>query len=598
MNAARTLSVALALTLGACSGGQVQRPAATVVSAGPRYAPGELHLHALEWTAEAVGARTPGLPDGVPVAGGLRLRGELALQRVDGRPGETLLALWFTRLDEHELVALGEPIAVDGAGLVGVPVTVALADDGTLTRAWYPPEAPSLLRHVMGGLLARLDLRAAAAGARTVPVAHGIGEAVYTGEAGKLQRTLQRLVRFDAAQGAAQGAALAGGVAAIDFDDRGALSSLVAEERVRAEADGFASEDRFSLIRVAVVPGELLPRPELERMLAIDPAAPPDPTEAEQVLAQRFAEDMDLHGVARGVQNLDNGLLPYAGDITQMVGLLRGWPERTPEVAALARKARSSFGRGMVFDLLATASTTESQASFRALLADPVAAPPGERAGLFQRFVLMARPDSASGWFVLDHYDAADDAQRPALLYPAGALAGRLRDADPWVAGLLHERLLTALAEDTTREGRIAALAGLGNAAWSEDRGRVLAHLDDPDEQVRLAAIEALRELPGEDTTQALFAALADPEPRVAAQALASLHERQLGPADSARLAALVDGSPLPGELQQGLLAALGERLGDDPDVPEALRRLAAVSEDASLRARVGRLLARQADPS
>lgn len=593
----RAQGLALACLLSGCPSGQVDQRPTQALAQGSRYAVGELHLHAIEWTAQALGSRTQGLPDGLPVAGGLRLRGELALQRVAGRPGETLLALWFTRLDEHELVALGESVAFDAAGLIDVPVTVALAEDGSLTRAWYPSAAPSLLRHVMGGLLVRLDLRAAATGPRIIPVAHGLAEAVYSGEAGRLRRGLRGLVRLDAASTGAPGSATIVGATELGFDDRGALETLVAEEQVRSEDDGFASEDRFRLIRTRVLAGELLARPDLEHMLAVDPSAPRDTGEAEQMMARRFAEGMDLAGLALAVQDIDNGLLPPAGEVTRAVGLLRGWPELTPEVGALAARARSSHGRRLVFDLLAAAGTPEAQQMLRTLIADPTAAPERERPTLVQRFALIQRPESATGWFVLDLYDAADGELRRALLYPLGSLARRLQASDPWVAGLLHERLLVALAAEPSGPDLIAALAGLGNAGRPDDRGRLLAYLADADDDVRWTAIDALRELPGDDTTQALFAALTDRAPRVAARALALLHGRHLGPDDSVRLAALVDGRPLSPTLQTGLVAALTDRIADDPEVPAALRRLALASEDPRLRARIERALAAP-DPS
>lgn len=479
------------LAFGACLEDQAPAPVTTAPAGRPGFAPGELHRYAIEWSADASRERDAALP----IAGGLRLRGQLAIQRIADAGPRTRLALWFGELAQARLIALGEPIEVDAAALRGHRAFVELDEQGAVARAWLEPGAPPLFRHLMGGLVNRVDLRPTAA----------------PGGRGEARR---------------------------EVDERGALLSLLAGAPLAAADDpGLDARETLELRRVAVdtaAPIEV----DLERAIAFDPAAAPDPREVEQALAQRFADGLTLAEVGAAVRDIDNGLLPRPGFTIRAVGLLRGWPELAAQVVALALDADSLHGRRLALDLLAAASTPESQAAMRAIVGHPAAASWPELPSLVQRFALVTRPSSATGWFVLDLHDAAAGELRRALLYPLGSLAARLQGEDPWLAALLHERLLAALDAGPAGAELVAALAGLGNAGWPADAGRILAFVDDPDDAVRLAAVSALRGQQDPDSAGALAGALQDPEPQIAALARATLQERGLLAGD--------DGGPRP----------------------------------------------------
>lgn len=555
---------------------------------GPELRAGELHLYALAWQARA------GDGEAGPVGGGLSLRGQLALQAIEARAGGTLVALWFPELPERELTALGEAIEVAPELLVGPRAYAVVEADGELRRTWFEPTAPPLFRQVMGGALARIDLRGAAAGPepRVVPGLHGLAEVRYRrDDDGTVRRDLQRVVRFDALPGAPADAPAISGAAALAVDERGGLVSLAVEERavVGGDAPVFASEERFALTRVDRRAGEAIEAPDLSTMIERDAAAPPDMEEASRALSRRFAEGLTLADVAFAVGNIDNGLLPREGFVIRATGLLRGWPELADEMPALLRAAETGRGRRLVFDLLSSAGTPAAQRVLRDALAGPEAAGWPELPSLVQRLALVQRPTRETGWFAVDYYDAARasgrDELRRATLYPLGSLAGRLLAGDsPWAAVVLHARLLDALAAADDVPDRVAALAGLGNAGFAVDRERVLAYLHDEDAQVRAAAASALRRMVAPETTAALLAALRDPDDLVAAQALMAVREHLPGPAAATRLAEVVAGDAYHAALAVGLADVLAE-LPDDPAVRRALEHLAA-SEDPQARAR------------
>jgi hypothetical protein len=592
----------LCASVNAC-GGEAPTPAShetPTTAPAPTLPIGRTLVYALQWTVDSGVEPDGGSPIGLPLAGGLRIEGELHLQAVESRADGTIVAAWFDALGVRELTVNGERIEVEPAALVGPKAWFLLDGEGAVARVWFDADGGSLFRHVMAGALAHFDLRGALAGASpvVVPTGHGLSEARYAREgAGTVRRELAALVRFDAVAGVDADRAAVEGVAELALDEAGVPSRFGSDEaaKVRERDWAFSSHDRFDATRVRVEDGEpLAPPGDLSRLADHDPAAPRDTSEAERALAQRFAGEMEVQDVANAVTALDGGLLPSGGFASRATGLLRGWPERARELGPVALGA-TGHGRQLVFDLLASAGTPEAQAVMRELLErEEVQAWP-EHPLLVGRFAFVRAPTVETALFVLELHTRAraahDDELARAILYPLGSVARAIDRSDPWLGALLHARLIEVFAHAVDARTRIAATAGLGNCGRLEDRAHLLPLLRDDDDAVRMHAATALRDMIAPDATAALVAALRDPDRAVAATALDVLSDHHWGTAGSAVLAAIVIAGEHNPELDHELVNALADRMAGDPGVPAALRTLAARTSDRDLAARIARLL-------
>ena len=136
-------------------------PAAASVEAGaPTLAVGEVHRYALDWQTAAT--RKQGRTG---VSGGMTLQGELAFAALGHGPEGARVSAWFPRLPTRALDVQGQPVVIDEAALVGPRAEFIVAADGDVRRAFFTADSPPIFRELMLGVLARLDLRAASAGA-------------------------------------------------------------------------------------------------------------------------------------------------------------------------------------------------------------------------------------------------------------------------------------------------------------------------------------------------------------------------------------------------------------------------------------------------
>lgn len=596
------LGLVLVLAATACKPAAAPPQAAAVArrDQGPVMPIGRTFVYALSWTIESGFDAGAGSPLGLPLAGGLHLEGELHVQAIGEREDGTLAAIWFDALPVRELVVNGERLEVESTTLVGPRAYFVIDAEGGVPQTWFGPTTPPLFRQVMSGALARFDLRGAAAGTQVVPTGQGLAEVTYAraGEPGTVRRELQRMVRFDAFAGVDPERTDVDGVVDLVLDTDRIPLRIDGREDAAVADDGwsFGSHDRFVAVRQRVDDGTPLPVPEdLATYTEHDPSALPDPAEAERVLAQRFAGDLAVGDVADVVKALDGGLMPGRGFISQATGLLRGWPDEARGMIPIALGA-SSHGRQLAFDVLASAGTPQAQEVMRELLGrDDVRAWP-ELPLLVGRFAFVHRPTAASAQFLLAmHTDARTDGETElarAILYPLGSVGRAIERDEPWLAELLHARLVESLAQAPGPEPRMAAIAGLGNFARQDDRSHLLPLLADADAAIRANAITAMRNMVAPDTTAAILAALRDPDPGVATNAIDVLADHHFGPEGSPVLAAVVIAGDHNPEIETAMVNALSPRVADDPSVRVALRELAGRSRDRDLVARIAEIVA------
>ncbi|MEM9462968.1 MAG: HEAT repeat domain-containing protein [Myxococcota bacterium] len=605
----RKLIIPFALVAGAPACSDVPDPAeasvdddALVALPVRRLQPGRVHRYDFDWRVAAE-APTDLLGD-TPVTGGVHLVGQLQLRVYEDTPEGALVGLRFARLDTHEVLVLGHNALPDVAPLLQAEALMIVPEEGRPQQARVSPDASPIFRHLMGGVLAQLDLSRPPAGARTWtaagPTANGLAQLQYSRQGDALTRRVRDYLRFDALQGPRDD-----GLLQVDSHGRiephpeGLVDSIELEETIRLRPIDkselqFGSSTRFSLHRVA---SELdpAPAPDFGSWPVLDLLAPPDAEAAERELARRFADGLTMHEVAIAIRGATVGLAPEDGFLVRARGLLRGWPERAAELQPLLRDATSLRERAFILDLLLSADTPQSQAVAVEVLVDLYDDHTARLDQLVQHLVLLRNPTEDTLTLLEEvHALASEDGRdrlRRAVLYPIGALARQAAAPLParslYALGLLRDALTHASDPDDV----IAALAGLGNAAAPEDRDRVLALVDHEDPRVRSQAVESLRFYTDEPVTDVLVAHLDDPELGVASRALGALDRDDPEGVELARLAQAVLDDAVHPELAGALVTALTVRGPDDPRCHEALGALYLRSEDPSLRTRIRRLL-------
>jgi hypothetical protein len=548
----------------------------------------------LDWMVDA--GFEEGSPLTLPIAGGLHLVGELHVQAIGAQDGGTLAAVWFGGLDTRELMINRETLAVEPEMLVGPRAWFVLDDQGGIADAWFAPEAPALFRHVMGGVLTRIDLRGAAEGTHAVPTAHGLGNVAYVQDGDTVRRQVQSIARFDAMGGTQTGQPEIAGTYDLVVDDDGMPLRIASDERASASDEGwtFGAHDRFSATRTRIDAGVDLLAPDLAAYRHHDPAAAPDYRESEQVLAQRMSGDMMAKDIALVMTAQDGGLLPSPGFISQATGLLRGWPDEAWSIVPDILAAQS-HGRQLGFDVLSSAGTPEAQQVMCELLARDDVRGWEELPLLVGRFAFVRRPTSATVYFALGMHTWArtsgDEMLAQAMLYPLGSLARHVERDDPWLAELVHARLVAEHASARDIDDRTAAIAGLGNHGRASDEDLLLGMLVDDDERIRASAVTALRDFETHEVTEAMVVALGDRERAVAMRALDILDRRLEGAEGAARLAEIASVGAHNPELALSMANKLALRVQEHPSVRQALAQVASRTEDRELAMRIADLL-------
>ena len=491
-------------------------------SRAPSLRVGDRHTYELAWHADATRRR-----DGSGISGALDLEGELTVSVLSSGPEGTRLSLSFASLRRHELRAQNLPIELDPVLLLGRRAELLVGEHGDVHRAFFDPADPPVFRELMTGVIARLDLRGSAPGepTRTIRSGHGLVEATYREDGDHVvTRELSQVLRFDTAPGTAVPADALVATGRIELDADRVPTRIELVDSVDLPGDnGIIADDRFTLTRIGVDRSDAAPMAD---PIEIDPTAAPDMAAAAREVDRQYAAEVTRQDLSIALMAADGGLQPAAGEFSQAVAYLRGWPERTDEVSAMVMRADGG-GRQLGFDMLAAAGTLQAQAAMRELLSQPEARTWPERMVLVQRFAFVAAPTADSGEFLLALADAADEAGDHELhrgaLHVMGVVAQRVDDL--WLAERLHARLVT-LAADEDGFLRAGAIAGLGNAKRPDDVARLLLATTDGDSDVRIEAVSGLRHWPRRDATTALLDALADEDRAVASVALDVLRKR------------------------------------------------------------------------
>ncbi|MFO0635995.1 MAG: HEAT repeat domain-containing protein [Nannocystaceae bacterium] len=577
-----TLLLTLALT-SSCASPMTPRPTPAGRAEGPSTAaiapvlrPGELHRYALQWRTH--GARRRGAAE---IDGGLELRGELVVTALGREQGGTRVALWFTALEQAEIAVQGQAVPLDPALLLHQRAEIVVADDGDVRRARFADDAAPVLRELMTGVIARLDMRGATGPelARQVRGGLGLAQVHYTPVAdGTIARSLDTLVRFDIAPDLAVGREALQSQGTLELDPERVPVRIELHDAVGLDDDGLAADDRFTLTRTAVE-RTAVPAP-IEGGVEIDPTAAADAAAVQQALDRQFAAETTMADVQQVLVTIDGGVLPRQGETSRALAYLRGWPEQLPVLAPQIHAAGDG-GRQLGFDMLAGVGTPQAQALMVALLRDEAIATSPSYPLLLQRFAFVDAPTRDSAEFLLERLARADATatERAAVLHPLGSVARRLTDAA--LSERMHGALVAASAERDA-DIRAAAISGLGNARRRDDLARLQRAATDEDPGVRTEAVAALRThvVPGASAT--LLAALADPDRGVADRALTVLHQRHLDGATSpALLQAARDGGYNPA-LDRAMAEVLLQHR-DDADAREALLAIAARTDDPDL---------------
>lgn len=598
---------AVALWLSGCG---ADRPAAPSVAAqvrpavaGTRFSAGQVHDYDVRWTVRGVG-NMPELGD-APVSGGLSLRGTLQLRVYTDDPKGALVGLRLVELDEASLDVMGANVLAEGgARLLERESFLHVSKRGEARRLWVPPDAPSIYRHVMTGLLANVDFVAARpaedeAWTSVTRNAHGLAEVDYARNGDLLSRLTRGYRRIDAIAGQGADAPWSvEGKTEITLDDQGVPARIEGFEMVEllgTESPTFATRVDFELARtdVTAVDPATLTLPDLATWSEVDTHDPPDQAEAERQLARKFAEGMTATELATMVLSAGYGVRPAAGELIRARGLLRGWPETTEELRPAYADAPDLRTRKFVVDLLVSADTPESQRLLLDLLPGP---DDPELVTLAQHLSLLRTPLPEVGErLLLDQFEAeaAGDAEtRRGLLYPIGSLAARFTTRDPALSERLVNVTRDALASATDPDDIVAALAGLGNAARAEDIATSRALAEHPDQDVRAQVAGNLRWAKDTASVDVLFAMLDDSERYVAATALSVIDAKHAAkPEHLHRLArATIEGTHH-AKLNGPLISVLAHHGPEDELVREALLALWERSTDPHERGRLYRML-------
>ncbi|HWB76591.1 MAG TPA: hypothetical protein VG755_16610 [Nannocystaceae bacterium] len=582
------------LALALCGCGVEAPPQPQPRAVADRFVVGDVLRYRFEWRVEAATDESNALPDADALVAGVDFAGELELRVHDGG----LLGVKLVALDRHAITMMGLDTLPDASALIGRESFVELDAEGNARALWFDRDAPSVLRHVVPGLLAQIDLHVPAAAHAQVPAGAGLADVEYAwAGSARIVRTLRGYARFDAHPSAS--APDVDGRVEIALDDAGVPLRIDGSEEVWTrgdERDGFHSATSFALARIATTHAEATAAPALDQLVRVDPRARPDDEDTRRAMAQRFAGELSALDVAMAIHAAAGGMPPAPELLVQETGRLRGWPELADELAPLFATYDDPAARTLVLDMLASGGTPEAQAVMRELLDDPQLRAQPHYGSWLQRFSFVWRPQPATIAFLLATHDRAiaeqDDANRRAVLYPLGTVASRIAAIDPVASAMLSARIDDALTHAIADEDRVAAIAGLGNAAARTHEGSVLAHATSASPDVRAAVAIALRHSDSTASTAALVQLVDDRDPLVAAAALSVLDHRRTGPDDGVRLAGIAFAGSFTPELAGRLTSALGRHRDDDPWVRAALVAMRTRTSDPRERARIDAIVA------
>jgi hypothetical protein len=563
----------------------VEAPAQTDAPLRFAWEPGARYVYSVRWTASSQ-SMAPALGSG-PVAGSVRLAGELYLSALGSFEGRTVFSASLTDVTEHAVDVMGTSAIPDDeaarATFEGREAWMSVGADGHLANVYFRKDAPATFMHLMQAVLAhtQLDLgdgvRAAWTASESTPT--GTSSVAYevTGQSPTtISRTRTRYETIAAVGGGCTDCAqhLVDHGAAV-LDPAGFVRALDESETLTATRAGetspaLVSHDEFSArwLRTEhfTPPTDVTIDPST--VVALGPG---------EVVASQHAQDAALAqrvGTMTAAAML-GGIDAYAstGQLVSrdFVWRASGLVLEHPEIAAqLARKIEaagtSAAGRALALDVLASAGSSAGQAAMREALASPAVRADAGYPQLLQRFSMIKRPDPDSVRFVSDAMASRDARARTAATYSLGALVGASND--PAVARTYGAKLDRALLDARTPADKATYLHAVGNATHADDGhlGTLRAYAKDADPGVRAAAAAALRHDGSTEARAALDALVADGDPHVQEAALSSLDQGTVTAQDLRALSSEVTSGGVAAQNEGGLVTFLAKHAGDDPD--------------------------------
>ena len=504
-----------------------QDPAA---SAAAVHAPeaGTALLYDIDYTGDS----TITLPDGSPMRAAIDLSGTLEVRGLGPLDADSaLVEATFRSLDRGRLTIGAQSTPAE---LVDQPVRLSVHDDGHVEQLYFTPGTPVLTRQLMQSLLLDTQVLTGEGTAWTAAQQDTSGTLLGQWSRDDGGRTLHR--------------AEAATYTDLTSFPRSLLDGHTAQAALTATLSPDGTLATLSGTTHLVLPGRADIQTTVRQTLRSRRTF--EPSEGTDALAGLEAQAPD---VAPGAElAAENALRSRVGDMTaaralallregsaianadfawQVTGLLR----LDPALAALLAELHASGGlspdsENLIVDLLAGASTPETMAALRSILARPAVQAGSGYGRTVQALVLAPRPDAEMVAFL----SALGEQQ-------VGTPQGRLtRNAAAIVASRLaeqgddsHVRHLAAetaadLRDAATPQERAELLLVMGNLGQEEYLRDVLPFATDPDAEVRAATARALRNLDSDEARAELLALTTDEDSYVQTQALRSLDPAQM----------------------------------------------------------------------
>lgn len=547
------------------------------------------------------------LTEGSAFEGVMRIDADLRVEDAGTVDGHDLVALSFARVREASLSVAGGDLAepsTEGRLLA------ELAEDGAVVAFRTDEAEPTPTTHLLRALALELGPALSThprgegwSTRETTP--RGVARARYAATEAGFTRAERSYERLDALEGATA----APGAFDWTVDAEGDAATIDGRETIQHDAPRAipgrvrSAELRMRLRARLVERTDAGPRPALASLFRTDAsparasrealAAAHARLAAEGLTADQMIDALAVHGAGGRVPD-------HSRFLFRAVGLLRSQPESARLLAPLFEDAGATpEGRALITDLLANASTPESQEVLRALLSGEAAAADPEVNRYLTSVVLLRDPAAETVDLVEARFEGATGEDRVASAYGLGAMARRLGDrGDPRaseVTGRLRDALEDADGEDA--EAVASLVTALGATARAENEPVLSRHARSDDAEVRRASARALGRLDDDASRGTLRALATDASPEVAREAIEGLAARAPDPAEAETLAGAVAAGELAASTYPALLG-LARRVSEGD--PAAARRLVEAMlaqgiRDPSLRTRAHDFLQRLA---
>jgi hypothetical protein len=519
-----------------------------------------LHAHTVEHARLGDGAAAQ------PVDGELRVDGEMVVRCYAADGGTYVLGVSLRALDTASLVVAGQQGIADAADVAGKEILLDVDARGRTSRervrASLPPASKHVLRRVAALLGATLPEDAKAHWEADEPTVLGVAHASY---------------RADGPRAFARRHAHYASLSALRAGDDPRAAQIAGEDRSTIAEDGALGTARIDET-VTVGAGEgarlsarveaTIARRSVEGFVATLPVDA-DLEDAsgrsgrEAAAARRAALDamsagMSLDGLEARVAAFGAGARLEPGFLTSATALLRMEPAYAEALVEIFERPRTNGAmRGLICDLLVSASTHAAQVALRDVLSsDAARADARLYPQLVQRVAFVVAPEPATVDFAYKLYASGPSGEaHTTAAYALGSSIGALaRSGERVRAASYATRLRGALERTKRSEDRVTLLASLGNAGMVENVPLIRRFTHDDSASVRRESALALRKVDVPEAHAALVDLLGDADGTVASAALGAIAGARVDDARMRELAAFVSGGPFAGELNEGLL--------------------------------------------